>query len=503
MKNDYLEKILTARVYDVAVETPLEAATNLSRRIGNPVLLKREDMQPVFSFKIRGAYNKMAHLTPAQRKRGVICASAGNHAQGVALSAQRLGCRAVIVMPTTTPQIKVEAVSSRGAEVVLAGDSYDEASAHARMLEKRDELTYVHPFDDPYVIAGQGTIGMEILRQYPDDIHAIFCCVGGGGLIAGVAAYVKRLRPEIRIIGVETLDADAMARSLSAGKRVKLDQVGLFADGAAVKLVGEETFRLCQEYVDEMVLVDTDAVCAAIKDVFEDTRSILEPAGALAIAGAKEYAKRHKLKGKTLVAVASGANMNFDRLRFVAERAELGEQREAVLAVTIPETPGSFKKFCTLLGTKNITEFNYRYSDASEAHVFVGVQVAKRADSLKLVENLRKHKLDTLDLTDDEMAKLHIRHMVGGRAPQVQDELLYRFEFPERPGALMRFLESMSAGWNISLFHYRNHGADYGRVLVGMQVPVGEKQKFQEFLGNLGYAYWDESENPAYKLFLG
>jgi threonine dehydratase len=503
MKNDYLEKILTARVYDVAIETPLETATNLSRRTGNQILLKREDMQPVFSFKIRGAYNKMAHLTPAQRKRGVICASAGNHAQGVALSAQKLGCRAVIVMPTTTPQIKVDAVASRGAEVVLAGDSYDEASAHAKMLEKRDQLTYVHPFDDPYVIAGQGTIGMEILRQHPDDIHAIFCCVGGGGLIAGIAAYVKRLRPDIRIIGVETLDADAMAKSLAAGKRVKLDQVGLFADGAAVKYVGEETFRLCQEYVDEMVLVDTDAVCAAIKDVFEDTRSILEPAGALAIAGAKEYAKRHKLKDKTLIAVASGANMNFDRLRFVAERAELGEQREAVLAVTIPEAPGSFKKFCTLLGAKNITEFNYRYSDASEAHVFVGVQVAKRADSLKLVENLRKHKLDTLDLTDDEMAKLHVRHMVGGHAPQVKDELLYRFEFPERPGALMRFLESMSAGWNISLFHYRNHGADYGRVLVGMQVPVGEKRNFQAFLGKLGYAYWDESENPAYKLFLG
>lgn len=503
MKNDYLEKILTARVYDVAVETPLEAATNLSRRIGNHILLKREDMQPVFSFKIRGAYNKMAHLTPAQRKRGVICASAGNHAQGVALSAQKLGCRAVIVMPTTTPQIKVEAVAGRGAEVVLAGDSYDEASAHAKMLEKRDDLTYVHPFDDPYVIAGQGTIGMEILRQHPDDIHAIFCCVGGGGLIAGVAAYVKRLRPDIKIIGVETLDADAMAKSLNAGKRVKLDQVGLFADGAAVKFVGEETFRLSQEYVDEMVLVDTDAVCAAIKDVFEDTRSILEPAGALAIAGAKEYAKRHKLKGKTLIAVASGANMNFDRLRFVAERAELGEQREAVLAVTIPETPGSFKKFCTLLGAKNITEFNYRYSDAKEAHVFAGVGVANRAESLKLVENLRKHDLPTLDLTDDEMAKLHVRHMVGGHAPQVKDELLYRFEFPERPGALMRFLESMSAGWNISLFHYRNHGADYGRVLVGMQVPAGEKHKFQEFLGNLGYAYWDESENPAYKLFLG
>ncbi|HEY3326120.1 MAG TPA: threonine ammonia-lyase, biosynthetic [Novimethylophilus sp.] len=503
MKNDYLEKILTARVYDVAVETPLEEAANLSRRIGNRLLLKREDMQPVFSFKIRGAYNKMAHLTPAQRKRGVICASAGNHAQGVALSAQKLGCRAVIVMPTTTPQIKVDAVARRGGEVVLAGDSYDEASAHAAMLEKRDKLTYVHPFDDPYVIAGQGTIGMEILRQHPDPIHAVFCSIGGGGLISGIAAYIKRLRPEVKIIGVETTDADAMNRSLNAGKRIQLDQVGLFADGTAVKLVGEETFRLCQEYVDEMVLVDTDAICAAIKDVFEDTRSILEPSGALAIAGAKEYAKRHKLKDKTLVAVASGANTNFDRLRHVAERAELGEQREAVLAVTIPETPGSFKKFCSLLGARNITEFNYRYSDAKEAHVFAGVQVANRAEAIKLVESLRRHDLATLDLTDDEMAKLHIRHLVGGHAPQVSDELVYRFEFPERPGALMRFLESMSAGWNISLFHYRNHGADYGRVLVGMQVPRGEKKTFQKFLDKLGYIYWEETDNPAYKLFLG
>jgi threonine dehydratase len=503
MKNDYLEKILTARVYDVAVETPLEVATNLTRRTGNRILLKREDMQPVFSFKLRGAYNKMAHLTPAERKRGVICASAGNHAQGVALSAQKLGCRAVIVMPTTTPKIKVDAVASRGAEVVLSGDSYDEASAHAKILEKRDRLIYVHPFDDPDVIAGQGTIGMEILRQHPDTIHAIFCCVGGGGLISGVAAYVKRLRPDIRIIGVEATDADAMTRSLTEGKRVKLDQVGLFADGAAVKLVGEETFRLCREYVDEMVLVDTDAICAAIKDVFEDTRSILEPAGALAIAGAKEYAIRHKLKDKTLVAIASGANMNFDRLRFVAERAELGEQREAVIAVTIPESPGSFRKFCTLLGTRSITEFNYRYSDAREAHVFVGIQVGSRNESTRLVESLRKHGLATLDLTDNEMAKLHMRHMVGGRAPQVQDELLYRFEFPERPGALMRFLESMSTGWNISLFHYRNHGADYGRVLVGMQVPLEEKKAFRSFLSHLGYAHWDESNNPAYKLFLG
>ncbi len=503
MKNDYLEKILTARVYDVAVETPLDLAANLSQRTGNHILLKREDMQPVFSFKIRGAYNKMARLSAAQRKRGVICASAGNHAQGVALSAQKLGCRAVIVMPTTTPQIKIDAVASRGAEVVLAGDSYDEASAHARMLEKRDQLTFVHPFDDPDVIAGQGTIAMEILRQHPEPVYAIFCCVGGGGLISGVAAYVKRLRPDIRIIGVEAVDADAMTRSLAATKRIRLEQVGLFADGAAVKSVGKETFRLCRQYVDEMVLVDTDAICAAIKDVFEDTRSILEPAGALAIAGAKEYASRHKLRGKTLIAVASGANMNFDRLRFVAERAELGEQREAVLAVSIPETPGSFKKFCSLLGVRNITEFNYRFSDAKTAHVFAGVQVANRAESLKLVEKLRKHNLPALDLTDDEMAKLHIRHLVGGHAPQVKDELLYRFEFPERPGALMRFLENMSAGWNISLFHYRNHGADYGRVLVGMQVPADEQPKFQKFLSNLGYAYWDESQNPAYRLFLG
>jgi threonine dehydratase len=503
MQPDYLERILNARVYDVALETPLELAPNLSARTGNRVWLKREDMQPVFSFKLRGAYNKMAHLTSAQRKRGVIAASAGNHAQGVALAAQKLGCRAVIVMPVTTPGIKVEAVKRRGAEVILAGESYDEAYAHALEMEKKNKLTFVHPYDDPDVIAGQGTIAMEILRQHPDGIDAVFCCIGGGGLIAGVAAYIKRLRPQTRIIGVEASDADAMARSLAAGKRVRLDQVGLFADGAAVKYVGAETFRLCQQYVDEVVLVDTDAICAAIKDVFEDTRSILEPAGALAIAGAKAWAKSRGAKDKTLVAVASGANMNFDRLRFVAERAEIGEQREAVLAVTIPEKPGSFKRFCGLIGKRSITEFNYRYSDAKEAHVFAGVQVANRGESLKLVEALRRHDLPTLDLTDDEMAKLHIRHMVGGRAPGLTDELLYRFEFPERPGALMNFLDQMSKGWNISLFHYRNHGADYGRVLVGMQVPVKEMKAFRAFLKNLGYRYWDESKNPAYKLFLG
>ena len=506
MLPDYLEKILNARVYDVAIETPLDAAAILSTRIGNRVLLKREDMQPVFSFKLRGAYNKMSHLTPAQRKRGVIAASAGNHAQGVALAASKLGCRAVIVMPTTTPQIKIDAVKKHGdslVEVVLAGESYDEAYEHALALERRQRLTFVHPYDDPDVIAGQGTIAVEILRQHPEPIDAIFCTIGGGGLISGIAAYVKRLRPHTKVIGVEATDADAMARSLAAGRRVRLEAVGLFADGAAVKYVGAETFRLCRQYVDEVVLVDTDAICAAIKDVFEDTRSILEPAGALAVAGVKAWVHATGARNKTLVAVASGANMNFDRLRFVAERAEVGERREAVLAVTIPEQPGSFRKFCGLIGKRSVTEFNYRYSDAREAHVFAGVQVADRAESLRLVESLRRHGLPTLDLTDDEMAKLHVRHMVGGRAPGVANELLYRFEFPERPGALLNFLNHMSRGWNISLFHYRNHGADTGRVLVGMQVPANEKKEFRAFLRELGYRHWDETKNPAYQLFLG
>ncbi|MDP1605402.1 MAG: threonine ammonia-lyase, biosynthetic [Rhodocyclaceae bacterium] len=500
---DYLEKILNSSVYDVAVETPLELAPNLSARSGNRILLKREDMQPVFSFKLRGAYNKIVHLTPAQKKRGVICASAGNHAQGVALAARKLGLRAVIVMPTTTPRIKIDAVRKLGGEVVLHGDAYDAAYAHALELEKKQKLTFVHPFDDPDVIAGQGTIGMEILRQHPDPIDAVFCAVGGGGLISGVAAYIKRLRPTTQIIGVEAVDADAMDRSLQAGRRIKLDSVGLFADGAAVRMVGAETFRLCREYVDAMVLVDTDAICAAIKDVFEDTRSILEPAGAMAIAGAKAWAAQHRAKDQTLVAVASGANMNFDRLRFVAERAEVGEQREALFAVTLPEQPGSYKKFVALIGGRNITEFNYRFHDAGAAHVFVGMQVANRAEATKLVGQLQRHGYATLDLTDDEMAKLHIRHLVGGHAPQVSHELLYRFEFPERPGALMNFLDKMSAGWNISLFHYRNHGADTGRVLVGMQVPPKEMKAFRAFLKNLGYRYWDESKNPAYGLFLG
>ena len=499
---DYLQKILTARVYDVAVETPLEKAPNLSARLNNTLLLKREDMQSVFSFKLRGAYNKMAQMPRAALDRGVICASAGNHAQGVALAAKRLGARAVIVMPVTTPIVKVHAVKARGAEVILFGDMFDEAHAHARELEEKQGLTFVHPFDDPDVIAGQGTIGMEILRQQQGPIHGMFVAIGGGGLISGIASYVKRVRPEIRIIGVEPVDSDAMARSLKAGKRVKLDQVGLFADGVAVKMVGEETFRLCRELVDEIILVDTDDICAAIKDVFEDTRAILEPAGALAIAGAKAYVEREKLKGATLVAVACGANMNFDRLRFVAERAEVGERREAILAVTIPEERGSFRRFCELVGSRNVTEFNYRIADASQAHIFVGLSVHDRADVTRLIKTLAKHDFNALDLTDDELAKSHLRHMVGGTSGLAHDELLYRFEFPERPGALMKFLTSMRPDWNISLFHYRNHGADVGRVLVGMQVPSKEMGAFRKFLDALGYRYWDESANPAYRMFL-
>jgi threonine dehydratase len=504
MNNDYLERILTAQVYDVAEESPLERAAGLSARLGNELLLKREDLQQIFSFKLRGAYNRMVRLKPGQLAQGVIASSAGNHAQGVALAAQRLGARAVIVMPVTTPPIKVSAVKRRGAQVVLHGDTYDDAYGHALELAEARGYTFVHPYDDPDVIAGQGTIGMEILWQHPKPIHAIFVPIGGGGLMAGIATYVKRLRPEIRMIGVEPVDADAMKRSLDAGQRVRLDQVGLFADGVAVKEVGEETFRLCRENVDEVVLVDTDAMCAAIKDVFEDTRAILEAAGALAIAGAKAYVAREGLRGETLVAIASGANMNFDRLRFVAEQAELGEQREAILGVTIPEEPGSFRTFCSLIGARNITEFNYRYADPKAAQVFVGVSVHDRDETAALVRDLEGHGLRTFDLSDDETAKLHIRHLVGGHAPaSVDNELLYRFEFPERPGALMRFLNSMGRSWNISLFHYRNHGADYGRVLVGMQVPAAEHQDFRAFLDRLGYRYWDETANPAYRLFLG
>ncbi|HZR07814.1 MAG TPA: threonine ammonia-lyase, biosynthetic [Myxococcales bacterium] len=500
---DYLERILSARVYDVAVETPIDPAPGLSARLGNRVLLKREDMQPIFSFKLRGAYNKISGLPASALKHGVIAASAGNHAQGVALSAQRLGCRATIVMPVTTPRIKVDAVASRGAEVVLAGDSYDDAYRHAKKLERRGKMTFVHPYDDPEVIAGQGTIGMEILRQHAGPIHAIFVPIGGGGLIAGISAYVKRLRPEIRVIGVQPREADAMARSLAQGRRVTLPQVGLFADGVAVKRVGKETFHIARRHVDSTILVGTDAICAAIKDVFEDTRSILEPAGALSVAGMKAYAARKGIKGETLIAVQSGANMNFNRLRFVSERAETGERREAVLAVTIPERPGSFRRFCAVLGPRNITEFNYRIADADEAQVFVGVGIQSVAETAGIIRALARHGFGTLDLSDDEMAKLHVRYLVGGHAALAKDELVYRFEFPERPGALLQFLSSMRTDWNISLFHYRNHGSDFGRVLVGMQVPPRELPEFRRFLGTVGYAFVDETHNPAYRLFLG
>ncbi len=503
MPQDYLERILTARVYDVAHETPLESAPRLCRRLDNHLLLKREDMQSVFSFKLRGAYNKMAQLSPEVLGLGVIAASAGNHAQGVALGAQRLGTTAIIVMPITTPMMKVDAVAALGATVILEGDTYDDAYAHARQLEAEKGLTFIHPFDDPDVIAGQGTIGMEILRQYQQPIHAVFVAIGGGGLISGIAAYLKRLRPEIKVIGVEPIDSDAMSQSLAAGHRVRLSQVGLFADGVAVRQVGEETFRLCQQYVDDVILVSTDDICAAIKDVFEDTRTILEPAGALAIAGAKAYVEREQIREKTLIAVACGANMNFDRLRFVAERAEVGERREAIFAVAIPEERGSFRRFCACAGTHNLTEFIYRIANQQEAHIFVGIQIQNRSDALAIAATFEANGFRAIDLTDDELAKLHLRHMVGGHSTLANHELLYRFEFPERPGALTKFLNCMSPNWNISLFHYRNHGADYGRIVVGMQVPPDEMTEWQSFLDTLGYRYWDESQNPAYKLFLG
>ena len=503
MPQNYLTKIRNAKVYDVARETALDYAPILSRRTRNHVWLKREDEQPVFSFKCRGAYNKMAGLTPVELRKGVITASAGNHAQGVALAAKRLGVKAVIVMPRTTPQIKVDAVRNLGGKAVLHGDNYDAAYAHARELEKKQHLTFVHPYDDPEVIAGQGTVAMEILKQHTGPLHAVFVPVGGGGLISGVALYIKKMRPGVKIIGVEPEGADAMTRSLKANKRIVLEHVDIFADGVAVRQVGKETFRLCKQYVDEMVTVSNDEICAAIKDVFEDRRSILEPAGALAYAGLKRYTKTKRLKGKNLIAIASGANVNFDRLRHVAERAEIGERRESILAVTIPERPGAFRKFCAIIGDHNITEFNYRYADPKAAHVFVGVQIASGGDIKQLIDALKRRGYPVLDLTDNEMAKLHIRHLVGGRAPNAVNEILYRFEFPERPGALLNFLNKMAGGWNISLFHYRNHGADFGRVLVGMQVPPKDKKVFQKFLQSLGYEYAEETKNPAYRLFLG
>ena len=500
---DYLRKILTARVYDVAIESPLEAAPILSRRLNNQVLLKREDKQPVFSFKLRGAYNKMVHLSDEQRAQGVICASAGNHAQGVALSAKHLGCKAYVVMPITTPRLKVDAVRALGGEVTLYGDSYSDAYERARELEASLGLTFVHPFDDPDVIAGQGTVAMEILRQHPGPIDALFVAIGGGGLIAGVAAYVKAVRPGIRVIGVQMNDSDAMLRSVQTGERITLADVGLFSDGTAVKRVGEETFRLTQALVDDFVVVDADAVCAAIKDVFEDTRSILEPAGAMGVAAVKRYVAEHQLHNQTFVAITCGANMNFDRLRFVAERAELGEQREALFAVTIPEERGSFRRFCELIGLRAVTEFNYRISDRASAHVFVGITIDERSEASDIARSFTNTGFSALDLSKDELAKEHVRYMVGGRSELARDERLFRFVFPERPGALMRFLTAMDPSWNISLFHYRNQGADYGRILVGLQVPDADAEAFQHFLTTLAYPYIEETANPVYRAFLG
>lgn len=504
MLQRYIERILRARVYDVALETPLDPAPNLSKRLGNPVYIKREDLQPVFSFKLRGAYNKIAQLDQRARRSGVIAASAGNHAQGVALAAQRLGIRALIVMPCTTPDIKVRAVRDLGGETLLHGDSYDEACEHAVMLAEQQHLTFVHPYDDPDVIAGQGTIGMEILRQRMDDIHAIFVPVGGGGLIAGIAAFVKFLRPEIRIIGVEPEDADCLNRALIAKRRVVLKHVGLFADGVAVKQVGKEPFHIAHHCVDGVVTVNTDEICAAIKDIFDDTRSIAEPAGALGIAGLKKYAIERELQNQCLIAVDSGANINFDRLRHVAERAEVGERREMLIAVTIPERPGSFLTFCRALGRRSITEFNYRFFDDHQARVFVGVQIAPgRSDSESLLKQLRNEGFDVTDMSSNELAVEHIRYMVGGHAPRVLNEVIYSFEFPERPGALLRFLTMLGGRWNISLFHYRNHGAAFGRVLIGLQVPRAEHHALKELLATIGYAYADETENTAYRLFAG
>ena len=500
--DSYLQRILRARVYEVAKQTALEPARKLSKRLDNKVLLKREDQQPVFSFKLRGAYNKMAQLSAEQLARGVICASAGNHAQGVALAARKLGCKARIVMPVTTPRMKSDAVQSLGGDVLLHGDSFSDAYAEAVRLQSEGDLVFVHPFDDPDVIAGQGTVAMELLQQHTGPLDAVFVAVGGGGLIAGVAAYIKAVRPEVQVIGVQMTDSDAMLRSIESGRRVMLDDVGLFSDGTAVKQVGSETLRVAKALVDGWVRVDTDAVCAAIKDIFEDTRSIVEPAGAMGVAAIKQHAARTGAKGKTFAAITCGANMNFDRLRFVAERAEVGEQREALFAVTIPEARGSLKRFCQLIGSRSVTEFNYRISDADQAHIFVGLSMSRRDDAERLVQNLGKHGFAALDLTHDELAKEHLRHLVGGRSPLAEQECLVRCEFPERPGALMRFLDAMHPNWNISLFHYRNQGADYGRVLVGVQVPPKERAAFKRFLDQLGYPYQDESDNPAYRLFL-
>jgi threonine dehydratase len=498
-----LHDILKSRVYDVARDTPLDLAPRLSRRLSNEILFKREDLQPVFSFKLRGAYNRIAHLREEEWARGIITASAGNHSQGVAFAARKLGFTATIVMPQTTPQIKVDAVRAMGAEVVLMGDSYADAQAHCDAMVAETGLTFIHPFDDPLVIAGQGTIGAEILRHSQDRLSAVFVPVGGGGLIAGIAGYLKVLRPDVKVIGVEPFEADAMYQSLAAGRRVRLDHVGIFADGVAVREVGALTFPIVQQTVDEIVRVGNDEVCAAIKDVFDDTRTVMEPAGALATAGLKAWVERHGVRDQSLVAVLSGANMNFDRLRFVAERAEVGEAREALLAVTIPERPGAFREFCAAIGRRVVTEFNYRLSGRGQAHIFVGVATESRHDATALARMLNGCGYETADLTDNEMAKLHVRHMVGGHAPEVRHERLCRFEFPERPGALTDFLDKLGGRWNISLFHYRNHGADFGRVLAGFEVEDADLPAFHAFLEGLGYPYTPEHDNPAYRFFLG
>jgi threonine dehydratase len=503
MASEYLERILRARVYDVAIESPLELASRLSSRLGVRVLFKREDLQPVFSFKLRGASNKIARLTDAEAARGVICASAGNHAQGVALSAGRRGIPATIVMPRLTPPIKIDAVRALGGQIELVGDDYDAAYAHACRLAEERGLTFIHPFDDPDVIAGQGTIAMEILRQHSGPIDAIFVPIGGGGLIAGIASYVKSLCPDVRIIGVEPVDAASMHDSLLAGERITLERVGLFADGVAVKRVGEETFRLARKYVDEIVLVSTDETCAAIQDIFEDTRSIVEPAGGLAVAGLKKWLARQQRTTGTYVAINCGANMNFDRLRHIAERADLGQQREALYAVEIPEQPGSFMRFCALLGARSVTEFNYRYTDGSAARIFVGIGLRHGADEGQQVHRvIAEAGFPVVDMSDNEMAKLHVRYMVGGCAPGLRDERLFRFEFPERPGALLRFLTAIGDEWNISLFHYRNHGSDHGRVLVGIQIPDETSDEFMSHIAELGFDFFEETDNPAYKMFL-
>ncbi len=502
MLERYVKRILQARVYDVAKETPLSEARFLSKRLNNTILIKREDLQPVFSFKLRGAYNAMAQLSDEEKARGVITASAGNHAQGVAMAAKHMGVKATIVMPKITPEIKVASAKARGAKVILKGDAFAEASQYAQEQVAEKGYTYIPPYDHPEVIAGQGTVAMEILRQYPADIDAIFVPVGGGGLIAGIAAYVKYLRPEIKVIGVEAQDAACLKAALDAGERVVLDQVGIFAEGVAVAQIGEEPFRIARHFVDEVVTVTTDEICAAVKDVFEDTRAVSEPSGALSLAGLKKYVQQNAVEGETLICINSGANTNFDRLQHIAERAELGEKREAILAVTIPEHPGSFKQFCKIVGRRMVTEFNYRYSDSRDAKIFVGIQLKDINDRAELIQSLEEKGYPTIDLSDNEMAKLHIRHLGGGRNDDVEHEQLFRFEFPERPGALLNFLNNLGQNWNISLFHYRNHGAAYGRVLIGMQVPEQDKKKVSEYLDRIGYRYWDESENPAYQLFL-